>query len=98
VEKAIKKLLDGCEALVIDDLGTEYSREGSTWTQDIFYAIVDQADLDEKTLIITTNLTCGGIRKGMECTYSRLAQMCDYMEYTGKDRRFEPTDKKTLWS
>lgn len=96
IEKAIKKLLDDNEILVIDDLGTEYAKEGSTWTQDLFYSVIDQADLDEKTIIITTNLSSADIRERYgNRTHSRLIEMCDYIEYSGRDRRFEPTEETT---
>lgn len=84
-ENVLKNLLD-CEVLVIDDLGTETSDKG--WVNSVLYEILNGAYEDNKTLIITTNLS----ERDMADRYSRainsrIAEMCEWIEYIDRDRR-----------
>lgn len=94
-EKIIERFLD-CDLLVLDDLGAEHWKKDSTWVVDFLYEILNAAYEDNKIIIVTTRLPELDLmeRYGKDIN-SRLAEMCDYIEYTGKDRRFEPAGEAT---
>jgi DNA replication protein DnaC len=92
-EKVIARVLDG-DLIVLDDMGAEYSKDDSSWVNEMLYKIVNRTYEDNKILIVTTNLS------DLEFTYryssrttSRIYEMTERIEYSDDDHRlFEPLD------
>ena len=88
------------DLLVLDDLGTENPTE---WAVERLYSIINQRYNAEKPLIVTSNFRLKEVadrlnnpknkREGYPSVtgdriVSRLAQMCERIELTGRDWRF----------
>jgi DNA replication protein DnaC len=96
-EEVIKNILNA-DLLVIDDLGAEHSKNESNWIDELLYKIINRAYEDDKTLIITTNLSDIELTgRYNQRIISRIREMCEVIEYSGDDHRFEATDEKTPW-
>lgn len=73
--------------VILDDIGAEKQTE---WSQEILYTIVNKCYEDEKALFIATNLSLEEFReKYGDRIFSRINEMCDLLEITGEDRRFQ---------
>ncbi|KAJ50155.1 DNA replication protein DnaC [Clostridium tetanomorphum] len=84
--------LDNADLLIIDDLGTE---EDNKWTRAMIYQIVEKRNNSRLPLIITTNMSINKIVERYDYrTYSRLKEMCFFIENTGKDIREFQGEKK----
>lgn len=82
-----KEIAYGCELLIVDDLGTEFTNR---YTQSEVYSLINTRKIESRPTIINTNLTLQEI----EATYgqrvfSRLA--CEYkaIVFTGTDIRLQ---------
>ena len=77
-----------CDLLVLDDLAAERDTE---YMGEIVQTIIDKRYMNDKPIIVTTNLTASelkspqGIRR--QRVYSRLFEMCLPIEVAGDDRR-----------
>lgn len=90
VEGAIGKLLS-YDMICINDLGAERAPKTPgevDYTQEILFGLIDGAYEDNKTLIITTNMSDAELfeRYGKRIV-SRLIGMCDVVEYEDFDHR-----------
>ena len=76
--------------LVLDDLAAERNTE---YMQELVFSIIDARYRAGKPVIITTNLTAQEFNYPADMQkkriYSRLFEMCDFVEVNGKDRRKE---------
>lgn len=73
--------------LILDDLGTEKTTE---WARQILYQIVDSRWIDDKPLIITSNLTLRELAERFDDRISsRVAGLCDVFEARPHDYRIE---------
>lgn len=88
----ILNALDNADLLIIDDLGTE---EDNKWTRAIIYQIIEKRNNSRLPLVITTNMSINKIVERYDYrTYSRLKEMCFFIENTGKDIREFQGEKK----
>lgn len=79
-------LLLGCDLLIFDDFGTEFS---SPFIQSTVYNIINSRMLERRPTIISTNLTLSEIRKDYhERIVSRLVGGYVIQEFIGKDVRY----------
>lgn len=89
-EQDVYKKITGGLLLVIDDVGKVRSRDLS-FTQGVYFNIVDQLYSEEKALILTTNLDYGELEQhiGGACA-DRLREMCGkdgFIKMSGKSYR-----------
>jgi DNA replication protein DnaC len=80
--------LTAVDLLHIDDVGAERTTD---WVLEELYSIVNGRYEDERSIVITTNITdrdalCEQIS---ERTVSRLTEMCDELPVAGHDRRMD---------
>lgn len=74
-----------CDLLIIDDLGTEF---GSGYTCSVFFDILNTRLLNEKSTIISSNLTLGNLeKKYTERVASRIIGNFEVMRFLGDDIR-----------
>jgi DNA replication protein DnaC len=80
--------LTAVDLLHIDDVGAEKTSE---WVLEQLYAIVNSRYEDERSVVITTNLTPDRLREQItERTVSRLIEICgDPLPLFGRDRRLD---------
>ena len=76
------------DLLHVDDVGAERTTD---WVLEELYSIVNARYEDERSMVITTNITdrdelCEQVT---ERTVSRLTQMCDELPLLGHDRRLD---------
>lgn len=73
--------------LVLDDLGSE---KISDWVKEILYRIIDERWLEQKPMIITTNLNLKELEERIgERIVSRIAGACVQIEMQNRDYRIE---------
>ena len=80
--------LTAVDLLHVDDVGAERTTD---WVLEELYSIVNARYEDERSMVITTNITdrdelCEQVT---ERTVSRLTQMCDELPLLGHDRRLD---------
>ena len=84
--------LAGYDLIVIDDLGTERD-DAQGRMAELVFTVIDARYRQHKPLIVTTNLTGDELKYAAEVKYqriySRLYEMCAFMEVKGEDRREE---------
>lgn len=81
----ILKHLETPDILILDDMGIE---RDSDFMFSTMCSIIDSRHKNKKSLIITTNLNFEEfIAKYGERTFSRLTEMCEFVEIVGEDRR-----------
>ena len=81
------ELDNGCQTLVVDDLGIETDR----YAAEIFCEILDRRMGAELRSIFTTNLTSDELQAWLgERGYSRLMNRCIWIELDGVDHRLRP--------
>lgn len=91
--------LKNASLLILDDLGAE---NGTEWSNEKLYEIIDSRYRMKKPMIITTNLSLEGLknkltsRDGINRTYDRLMEMCTPIEIQDKSKRAEAGKQKTL--
>jgi DNA replication protein DnaC len=84
VRNNIKVILEK-DAVFIDDLGAEKQSE---WSQEMFYLVINESYENCKPLFISTNLTIEQLENQYgERIVSRLAEMCEFYEIIGEDKR-----------
>lgn len=76
------------QLLVLDDLGTE---RNTSVMNELIYTIIDERYRTKLPVVITTNATIDDLMyskdEHKQRIYSRLFEMCDFVEVKGKDRR-----------
>lgn len=73
--------------LILDDLGTEKSTE---WSRQIFYQIIDSRWIDDKPIIITSNLSLRELAERFDDRISsRIGGSCEVFEAKPHDYRIE---------
>lgn len=83
----VDKILDSRKLLIIDDLGAEKPTE---WVAEILYRIINYRYENELPVIITSNLSLDQLAQRLgDRTASRLTELCDINELTGRDRRLQ---------
>lgn len=81
-----------CDLLIIDDLGTEYPNQ---FTINKFFNIVNDRLLNNKSTIISTNLSLKELRDiYTERTFSRLANLYNIRKIVGNDLRYALRNKR----
>lgn len=73
--------------LCLDDLGAE---NPSDWSRQIVYQVINSRYLDDKPMVITSNLSLAALSAATalgERTVSRLRETCDVIVLSGRDRR-----------
>lgn len=88
-EEQIKKFIDDViltpEIVVLDDLGSEKLTD---YVRTTFFYIINEAEMREKLLIITSNFSLDDLDKHLGCRIaSRIAGMCDVIKFIGEDKR-----------
>ena len=87
----VEDILD-VELLIIDDLGTEYPNQ---FTINKFFNIVNDRLLNNKSTIISTNLSLKELRDiYTERTFSRLANLYNIRKIVGNDLRYVLRNKR----
>lgn len=77
--------LYGCDLLIIDDLGTEYT---SNVTVSVFFSLLNQRHLGKKSTIISTNLSLEDLRnRYSDRIFSRITNQYTICKFTGPDIR-----------
>ncbi|MDE6185322.1 MAG: ATP-binding protein, partial [Lachnospiraceae bacterium] len=77
--------LHGCDLLIIDDLGTEYT---SNVTVSAFFSLLNQRHLGKKSTIISTNLSLEDLRnRYSDRIFSRITNQYTVCKFTGPDIR-----------
>jgi DNA replication protein DnaC len=80
------------DILVLDDLGAQ---RVTGWVSDRLYAIINHRYDFRKTTIVTTNQDIPEIKENIGIRiYSRLAEMCGFVYFKGKDYRIENMEKR----
>lgn len=73
--------------LVLDDLGAE---KVSDWVREVLYRIIDERWLEQKPMIVTTNLNLKELEERIgERIVSRIAGVCMQVEMQNRDYRIE---------
>ena len=73
--------------LILDDVGAE---KISDWVKEVFYRVIDQRWLEQKPVIVTTNLNIEELAEKIgERITSRIAGMCTPIEMQSRDYRIE---------
>jgi DNA replication protein DnaC len=79
--------LTSVDLLHIDDFGAE---KRSDWVLEQLYALVNERYEDERSIMLTTNLTLGKLEDQIgRRTVSRLTETCEQVALLGVDRRLE---------
>lgn len=74
-----------CDLLIIDDLGTEYSRNINP---SILFSLLNERHLNRKSTIISTNLSLEDFRNlYSDRIFSRISNQCSICKFTGPDIR-----------
>jgi DNA replication protein DnaC len=85
--------LRNADVLILDDVGAPRDTE---WAREIFQTIISQRYNDTSRTFLTTNLSLASSSKRSECqlstwagvhSYSRLKQMCYWLQCDGSDKR-----------
>lgn len=77
--------LYGCDLLIIDDLGTEYT---NNVTASVFFSLLNQRHLRKKSTIISTNLSLEDLRnRYSDRIFSRITNQYKICKFTGPDIR-----------
>lgn len=77
--------LYGCDLLIIDDLGTEYT---SNVAVSVFFSLLNQRHLCQKSTIISTNLSLEDLRnRYSDRVFSRITNQYTICKFTGSDIR-----------
>lgn len=77
--------LYGCDLLIIDDLGTEYT---NNVTVSVFFSLLNQRHLGKKSTIISTNLSLEDLRnRYSDRIFSRITNHYTICKFTGPDIR-----------
>jgi len=91
-EMALLRKYSSVPLLILDDLGTE---KASEWARQILYQIVDSRWIDDKPLVITSNLTLRELAERFDDRISsRIGGACEIFEAQSHDYRIE--SKETL--
>lgn len=81
------RILESRHLLIIDDLGAE---KPSEWVAETLYRIINHRYEHELPVVITSNLSLDQLAQRLgDRTASRLAELCDIIELTGRDRRLQ---------
>jgi DNA replication protein DnaC len=84
---AFFKRLTSVDLLHIDDFGAE---KRSDWVLEQLYALVNERYEDERSIMLTTNLTVEKLEEQIgRRTVSRLSETCEQVPLFGIDRRLE---------
>ncbi len=84
---AFFKRLTAVDLLHIDDFGAE---KRSDWVLEQLYALVNERYEDERSIMLTTNLTVDKLEEQIgRRTVSRLTETCEQVPLFGTDRRLE---------
>jgi DNA replication protein DnaC len=84
---AFFKRLTSVDLLHIDDFGAE---KRSDWVLEQLYALVNERYEDERSIMVTTNLTVDKLEEQIgRRTVSRLTETCEQVPLFGSDRRLE---------
>lgn len=77
--------LYGCDLLIIDDLGTEYT---SNVAVSVFFSLLNERHLSQKSTIISTNLSLEDLRnRYSDRVFSRITNQYTICKFTGPDIR-----------
>ena len=77
--------LYGCDLLIIDDLGTEYT---SNVAVSVFFSLLNERHLGQKSTIISTNLSLEDLRnRYSDRVFSRITNQYTICKFTGPDIR-----------
>jgi DNA replication protein DnaC len=92
-EQKIINKYSSVDVLLLDDLGTEKPTE---WALQTLYLIIDHRYRELKKTIITSNFDLNGISDRLSNRIaSRIVEMCDVVNMTGKNRRIKSGERKT---
>lgn len=79
--------LYGCDLLIIDDLGTEYTNNVAV---SVFFSLLNQRCLGKKSTIISTNLSLEDLRnRYSDRVFSRITNQYTICKFTGPDIRMQ---------
>ena len=77
--------LYGCDLLIIDDLGTEYT---SNVAVSVFFSLLNERHLCQKSTVISTNLSLEDLRnRYSDRVFSRITNQYTICKFTGPDIR-----------
>ena len=83
--KDIDEKLKSCDLLILDDLGVE---KASDWVIERLYSLINYRVDEEKSMIITSNLTVEEIKTRLNARIaSRIYGSCEIVNLVGEDRR-----------
>lgn len=92
-EWAIISALQRARLVVLDDVGAEHRRDGSTWGPSILEAIIDGRYRRQRATILTTNLEPAALQAGMDPrTVSRLTAVAQVIQFGAEDMRVMERD------
>ena len=81
----VERPLKECKLLILDDIGVEKSSE---WAIERLYAVINYRVNEEKSMIITSNLTLTELSQKLnDRIASRINGSCKVVQIIGKDRR-----------
>lgn len=81
----VERPLKECKLLILDDIGVEKSSE---WVIERLYAVINYRVNEEKSMIITSNLTLTELSQKLnDRIASRINGSCKVVQIIGKDRR-----------
>ena len=84
----VAKLIESQAPVFLDDLGSE---QPTGWVLEQLYLLINGRYLEEKPLVITSNLSVEQIGQTLgDRIASRIVEMCEVVELSGKDRRMTP--------
>lgn len=80
-----EELLKGRGVLFLDDFGAEKLTE---WALEVFYLVINRRYNEKLPIVFTSNLSPQALVERVgERVASRIVEMCDVFEVTGKNRR-----------
>ncbi len=86
--------LYGCDLLIIDDLGTEFT---SNVAASVFFSLLNERHLSQKATIISTNLSLEDVRnRYSDRVFSRITNQYTICKFTGPDIRMLKKRASTL--
>ena len=93
-QQPLEFILTDPRLLLLDDLGSEKPTE---WVQETFYHIINRRYVENRTIIITSNHAIQELAEHIgDRTTSRIIEMCNIVEMSGKDRRIQNPNKISI--
>lgn len=83
--RAMETLKETSNLIILDDIGTE---QATGWVLDQLYLLINKRYIEMLPMVFTSNLSIEEVGRTLgDRIASRIVEMCDIIELTGKDKR-----------